>query len=31
MKTVAPSYEIMRPLLKEFQENIPILFDDITY
>jgi len=23
--------EVMRPLLKEFQEKIPILFDDITY
>lgn len=23
--------ELMRPLLKEFQEKIPILFDDITY
>ena len=22
---------LMRPLLKEFQERIPILFDDITY
>jgi thymidylate synthase (FAD) len=24
-------HELMRPLLKEFQEAIPILFDDITY
>ena len=24
-------HEIMRPLLKDFQENIPILFDDIKY
>ena len=24
-------HELMRPLLKEFQDNIPILFDDIKY
>ena len=24
-------HEIMRPLLSEFQKNIPVLFDDITY
>jgi thymidylate synthase (FAD) len=24
-------YEIMRPLLKEFQEKLPVLFDDICY
>ena len=23
--------EVMRPLLAEFQQKIPILFDDITY
>lgn len=23
--------ELMRPLLKEFQQSIPILFDDINY
>jgi thymidylate synthase (FAD) len=25
------AYELMRPLLDEFKEKIPILFDDITY
>ena len=24
-------HEVMRPLLKDFQDNIPLLFDDITY
>ena len=24
-------HELMRPLLKDFQESVPILFDDITY
>ena len=35
LRTAAPAHpdmhRLMIPLLKEFQENIPVLFDDITY